>query len=612
MQNLEKILNINEGIELECKQAGGRDGKGELPFDFWATYSAMANTQGGKVLLGVKENKGIFSVVGIEKIEKVKTDLFNTLNNKDKVSINLLDDSMVYIECINGKNIIVIDIPQATTKERPVYLDNNPLKGTFVRLHEGDRKCPEETIKSMLSEQVNDTLDDRIFENFTIDDLDETSIQVYRTMLAGVNPTHVWLELNNFDFIKSLKGWRRDRKKKIEGLTLAGLLMFGKWTSIQEAMPNYFIEYQEIDDTSPNRWNDRIVPDGTWSGNLFDFYRKAYRKLTEDLKVPFNLNSGIRKEDSPVHVALREALVNTLVHSDYSGKTPIKIIKKNGLFYFKNPGIMRVPFSTAKLGGHSDCRNRYLHQMFLMVGLGERAGSGFPKILSGWKSQHWSEPQLNENRELHYTALELKTENLIHPDTLKKLKNICKGKLDTLNELEILILSEALENDLISHDFIKKKASSDTRTITLALSKLVKSGFLNSDGINKNKRYFLPSYKPVKPENKEGYELLKTSFIHPPKDFLFENKEIYQNQEGDELLEKIYTREQCYPYFVNDNYLEQIISTTLNDIKINLVAIDEVLNKIKPNHKLDDEQSHKLNDEQSHKLNDEQSHKLND
>lgn len=372
---------LKESYNLECKLANGRNGKGAVPDDFWESYSAMANSSGGLVLLGVKEKKGVFSAHGIEDIERVKTDLFNTLNNPQKVSYNLLSDDDIYVERIDGKDILFIEIPQANRKQRPIFLNNNPLTGTYIRLHEGDRKCSAEQVKAMLAEQTLDTLDDRIFEGYTIEDLDQKSIQIYRTLLAGSKPNHLWLEYSDFELIKSLKGWRKDRKTNIEGLTLAGILMFGKWGTIQEALPNYFIEYQEIG--HENRWDDRIFPDGDWTGNLFDFYRKVYRKLTEDLKIPFQLNQGIRKDDSPVHIALREALVNTLVHADYNGHSPIKITKQNGLFTFRNPGTMRIPISIAKVGGESDCRNKYLHQMFLMIGLGERAGSGLPKIISG-------------------------------------------------------------------------------------------------------------------------------------------------------------------------------------------------------------------------------------
>lgn len=66
LNTLEDIELLSESEELECKLAGGRDGEGQLPEDFWPTYSAMANTDGGIVLLSVREKKGQFSSPNLE------------------------------------------------------------------------------------------------------------------------------------------------------------------------------------------------------------------------------------------------------------------------------------------------------------------------------------------------------------------------------------------------------------------------------------------------------------------------------------------------------------------------------------------------------------------
>ena len=108
------------------------------------------------------------------------------------------------------------------------------------------------------------------------------------------------------------------------------------------------------------------------------------RKIVADLKVPFALKGDIRQDDTPVHQALREAMVNTLVHADYADRAAVLVVKQPSGFVFRNPGLRRVPATLALQGGESDCRNRTLQQMFLMIGLGERAGSGLTKIQRGW------------------------------------------------------------------------------------------------------------------------------------------------------------------------------------------------------------------------------------
>jgi ATP-dependent DNA helicase RecG len=95
LNTLDDVTNLSESVDVECKLAAGADGKGRLPREFWPTYSAFANTRGGVILLGVREDSGRFTLHGVDEADRVITDLFNTVNNPDKVSINLLADTHV-------------------------------------------------------------------------------------------------------------------------------------------------------------------------------------------------------------------------------------------------------------------------------------------------------------------------------------------------------------------------------------------------------------------------------------------------------------------------------------------------------------------------------------
>lgn len=158
VQTIDDFRLIRETGTLECKLARGRDGKGALPEDFWPTYSAFANTNGGVVLLGVRERNQRFELVGIENVEKVRADFFNGLNNRQKMSVNLLTDDMVQEITIDGHTTLAIEIPRASRKQRPVHLTPNPLAGhTFRRFNDGDHPLPDKDVKRMLAEQVEDT-----------------------------------------------------------------------------------------------------------------------------------------------------------------------------------------------------------------------------------------------------------------------------------------------------------------------------------------------------------------------------------------------------------------------------------------------------------------------
>ncbi len=291
LNTLDDLSNLSESVELECKLVQDQEGKGEVPKDFWPTYSAMANIDGGVVLLGVREKAGVFSVAGIDNVEKVRIDLFNTLNNRSKVSTNLISDADVSVLSLEGKTVLLVNIPAATRKQKPVYLNGQPLGNTYRRLHDGDRRCDDETVKRMLAEQLEDSRDTRILNKFGLQDLDMESLHAYRNAFAVHRLGHPWVDVTDNDFLRLIGGWREDRISGESGLTAAGLLMFGQWTSIVEAFPLYFLDYQErsADQDSQTRWLDRVVPDGSWSGNLYDFFRRVIRKLTADLKVPFVL-----------------------------------------------------------------------------------------------------------------------------------------------------------------------------------------------------------------------------------------------------------------------------------------------------------------------------------
>lgn len=502
VSDLLDLQTLSESVELEFKLAQGADGKGKLPEDFWRTYSAMANTRGGYVVLGVREKKGNFIVEGIGDIATVMKQLFDIANNKKKVNVNLLTDQSVQVINLDNKMVIVIEIPIARREQKPVYLNNQPMTETYIRRHEGDCHCSEEQIKRMLAEQVEDSRDDRILAGFDFSDIDQDSLRAYRNIFAVAKPQHPWLELDIIDLFRNIGGWRKNRQSGEEGITLAGILMFGTWNAIQDAVPNYFVDYRERDDTQPDsRWIDRIYPDGSWSGNIFDFYRRTYRKLISDLKVPFELQDGIRLDETKVHEAIREALVNTLVHADYTGRSSILVVRRPDLFGFRNPGLMRIPPEIAVKGGESDCRNRRMHQMFLMIGAGERAGSGVPKIMSGWKWANWRTPKLYEKTEpSEQTLLELSTVSLVSQEVTERLDDLFGQRFHLLDDLERMIVITAATEGWVNHERACQLTSRHSRGVTLAFPKLVDKGFLVASGEKRDKSYSLPGMELPSPE----------------------------------------------------------------------------------------------------------------
>jgi predicted HTH transcriptional regulator len=492
--SLEDLAILVETTDVECKAAQGKSGKGEIPDSIWETYSAMANTNGGHIYLGLEETETHgFILRGIQKPELLLKSFWDTIHNAKKISKDILQDQDAQIIAIEDKKILELTIPRAERHVKPIYVGDNPLTGTYIRRHEGDYRANEETVRRMMAEAIEDSRDDRIIEGFGLDDLDINTLNAYRNRFSASKPENPLNDLAMETFLVRIGAMRKDRATGKIGLTLAGLLMFGRYETITEALPNYMVDYQERPEPKKEaRWIDRVVPDGTWSGNLYDFYQKVIRKLTADLKIPFALNGETRIDDTPIHQALREALTNTLIHADYTGRVSVLVVKRPDMFGFRNPGLMRVSIDQAFLGGISDCRNHRIQDMFRYIGLGDHAGSGLPIILKSWKSQHWRTPLLYENREYEQTLLELRTISLYPDESIAHLRELFGERFTALSELGRIILATAETEDLVTHSRIKDLTTEHPKDITAEFMRLVKDGMLVKHGETRAAEYTLP------------------------------------------------------------------------------------------------------------------------
>ena len=495
--DISELAGLAEAYDLECKAAQGRDGRGEVPEDFWKSYSAMANADGGIILLGVQEKpRGEFKALGIADVERLRKAIWDNLHNRKQISINLLAEQAIQPIKVDGKTVLRIEVPRAPRQAKPVHLGSNPLGGTYLRRYEGDYPADDETVRRMLAERVEDSRDERILKGFDFSDLDMDTVSAYRNRFSAVKPGHVWADLPVSEFLERVGAVGKNREEGYSGIRLAGLLMFGRAEVIRDALPHYMVDYQERPEAkAEKRWVDRLVPDGSWSGNIYDFFRKVYQKLTADLKIQFQLKDGQRIEDTPVHEALREALVNTLIHADFSGRASVLVVKRPDMFGFRNPGLMRISPEMAIQGGTSDCRNRRLQTMFQLVGYGDHAGSGIPKIYSNWANRHWRRPVLYEVREPEQTLMELRMTSLVPEETIADLEAHLGERFHSLSETERMALIIASSERVVSHARLHEVCIDHPADISKALAGLVREGLLLSDGSGRGMEYFLPWQK---------------------------------------------------------------------------------------------------------------------
>ena len=188
---LEKIISRGEGVQIECKLS-----REKLSTSMWETYSAFANTHGGTILLGVRQHGDEFEIAGVADPDRQVQDIFNIANNRTKCNVNLLrDDDVEKIVC-GHETIIVVRVPEAPRSDQPVYLNGNPYGGTYRRRNEGDYRCATREVDRMIAEKT-DSYDGRIFNKYTLDDLDAETFRAYRQIFTNRNHLHPYAELDD-------------------------------------------------------------------------------------------------------------------------------------------------------------------------------------------------------------------------------------------------------------------------------------------------------------------------------------------------------------------------------------------------------------------------------
>lgn len=503
-QDVLELLQYGEHIHLECKKA-----ETTLPASVWETYSSFANTDGGTILFGVEEHmkemdfERRFTFQSIKNPDQRIKDFWNTINS-NKVSTNILVDSDIGTCSVKGETIIWVKIPRAKYNQRPVYLNENPMKGSYKRNHEGDYHCIEEEVKAMLRDANDSGSDGTILDGYTMEDIDMNALRSYRIEFEHQNPDHVWNSLDDKEFLHKMGGYTKDRSTGKWWLTAAGLLLFGSGEAIRERFSNIRMDYIDQSNLLPgSRWSDRLTYDGMWDNNLYNFMRQVMPKLVSGIKRPFRLEGMLRVDDTPVHKAIREAVVNMLIHSDYMVNGILKIIKSDKGFVFSNPGTLKLPVQDIYEGGHSVARNPHIQTFFRMIGAGDNIGSGFPTILSAWGEENWRKPDLSEDVDLHLVELKLWMISLMPQECTEYLLKLFGPAYSRLSNNEQIILGTAYLEGEVTNSRLQSMLDLHSIEIGHVLAGLVGNKMLVPDRKGRWTSYHLNEAYVIQPEQME-------------------------------------------------------------------------------------------------------------
>ena len=409
MEKAELIERLKgyEWNDIEFKEA-----RRAVPRNAYETVSAFANTEGGHLVFGVRQNGDDFEVVGVLAVDKVQGDFLTALRQPNKISVVL--DVREELHRQGDADLLVFYVPEASRAEKPVHLDGN-INRSFVRKGGSDIRCSVNERDRFLVDATPERLDGRAVERDPETAFDGDSVRWYREIYERRPGNRSHTGLSDLEFLDEM-GLLVERDSR-RMPTRAAVLMFGCNAAFRQLLPRPVVDCQRFAlsrdkaDTGP-RWIDRTVLDEnlirTWRA-LVDWYERFAER-------PFRIDPATFQRDDtpPDYVAYRESLINLLIHQDYSDqgrKAEIRHYADQTVFW--NPGDAFATAADLLEPGEKEVRNPRIVTTFRRIGLSENAGWGLRDVFRNWQQLGNVPPRITNDKSRKCFELVLLKEELL-------------------------------------------------------------------------------------------------------------------------------------------------------------------------------------------------------
>jgi len=463
---------LNDSDECRFIEAKTASDKSRSILETVCAFANEPNAGGGYLLLGVSAGKNPntqkYVVTGIENTDKMQLDLSsqcNTIFNKP-VRVEM------QVEKLEDKNVIVLFVPELSHKEKPLFFvkDGFP-KGSYRRIGSSDVVCTDTDIPVFYSDER--TYEKSTIKGSTFEDRDEKAIEMYRRLRARVNPAAEELTYSDNDLLVALSCVNPKNK---EELNLTGLLLFGSSKAQRKFLPMFRADYIRIPGNSWIESAEIRFRTIDMRGSIFSLVFRLVDAVNADLPKGFMLSEGELQAESvglPI-AALREAIINSLMHGSFREQRPIQIRRYDNRIEIENAGYSLKP--TDELGQPGSIpRNPALAQILHDTNLAETKGSGIRAMRRLMKAAHLAPPTFESNRSGNTFTTILLLHNFLNPDDLKWLARF--GDLN-LNDAQKMALIFIRELGAIDNTTYRQFGDCDTLHASADLRKLKDQGLL--------------------------------------------------------------------------------------------------------------------------------------
>jgi ATP-dependent DNA helicase RecG len=374
-------LNSIEWNDIEFKEAAWA-----VPKDALSTVSAFANTAGGHLVFGIKQENRTFSVAGVIDADKVQNDFFGQVRDRNKISIFLPIDGELH--ALDGSTVIVFYVPEAQRNEKPVYLDRDPRKA-YIRRGGADNTCTGDELIRFIRDAAETRYDGELLPDFNVERcFDESTVLWYRQRHSERNPGR-YEQLSNIEFLQQMACVAEKQNQLIP--TRAGILVFGADAAFRQILKRPIVDFQVYREPKAHysaevRWADRMTP--VPEENLLKTWQALVGFYTRHADHPFAIDPGSlrRTDDPPDYISFREATINLLIHQDFGEQTrspTIRFFRDQSEFF--NPGDAFASREQLIDPGEKSLRNPSIVAAFRRIGLSDQAGSGVGAIFASWR-----------------------------------------------------------------------------------------------------------------------------------------------------------------------------------------------------------------------------------
>ena len=363
---------IGESAQVECKESAW-----QLPRSVWETVSAFSNTAGGTLLLGVAQQADQFVVTGLVDAPKIQHDLAAGLHDVMNVPIPAQVEPLIVPVAGEERVILRIYVPEALSYQKPIYIRSAGLdKGCYKRIAGEDMPCTEDDLARFFQARSLISPDMTPVPMARRDELDPAQLRAFRRLLDTQDHTNPVLTYDDDDLLRAYGALIQPEGQIEPAPTVAGVLMFGTAPLIHRCFPAFRVDLLDIEGTEwvaapTNRGAGR-----SFQGPLLDVVRDVLGVLRKEVPERFALHPvNAQRVADPMHVALREAVHNALMHQDYRIHRPTQIRRFADRLEIENPGAsLRDPDRLGEPG--SELRNPRVAQMFYEIGWAEQKGTG--------------------------------------------------------------------------------------------------------------------------------------------------------------------------------------------------------------------------------------------